>query len=101
SEYVMATKAGKEGLHLPFLLAEFRQLDTRTPIVLRVDNKSAITVAKGMGLISNLKHLERRQAWLQHMVKHEKFSLKPGCKGSSHSDEGGAQHSQHGPHSLL
>ncbi|CAI5972355.1 unnamed protein product [Closterium sp. NIES-64] len=44
-------------------------LDAGKPTVLRVDNKSAITVVKGMGLTGNLKHMERRQAWLQHMVK--------------------------------
>ncbi|CAI7770078.1 unnamed protein product [Closterium sp. NIES-53] len=40
-----------------------------------MDNKSVITVVEGMGLTSNLKHMERRQAWLQHMVKHGNFSL--------------------------
>ncbi|CAI6008691.1 unnamed protein product [Closterium sp. NIES-65] len=76
SEYVAATEAGKEGRRLRFLLAEFRQLDAGKPTVLRVDNKSAITVAEGMGLTGNLKHMERRQAWLQHMVKRGKFSLR-------------------------
>ncbi|CAI7826019.1 unnamed protein product [Closterium sp. NIES-54] len=76
SEYVAATKAGKEGRCLCFLLAEFRQLDAGTPTVLRVDNKSAITVAEGMGLTSNLKHMEQRQAWLHHMVKRRKISLR-------------------------
>ncbi|CAI7910938.1 unnamed protein product [Closterium sp. NIES-53] len=47
-----------------------------TPTVLRVDNKSAITLTEGMGLSGNLKHMERRQAWLQHMVKSGKFSLR-------------------------
>ncbi|CAI7809947.1 unnamed protein product [Closterium sp. NIES-54] len=75
SEYVAATEAGKEGRGLRFLLAEFRQLDAGTPTVLRMDNKSAITVAEGMGLIGNLKHMERRQACLQHMLKRGKFSL--------------------------
>ncbi|CAI7802972.1 unnamed protein product [Closterium sp. NIES-54] len=41
-----------------------------------MDNKLAITVAMGMGLTSNLKHMERRQAWLQHMVNRGKFSLR-------------------------
>ncbi|CAI7739658.1 unnamed protein product [Closterium sp. NIES-53] len=75
-EYVAAIEAGKEGRRLRSLLAEFRQLDAMTSTVLRVDNKSAITVAEGMGLTSNLKHMERRQAWLQHMVKCEKFLLR-------------------------
>ncbi|CAI5959273.1 unnamed protein product [Closterium sp. NIES-64] len=75
SEYVAATEAGKEGRRLRFLLAEFRQLDAGKPTVLRVDNKSAITVAEGMGLTGNLKHMEQRQAWLQPMVKRGKFSL--------------------------
>ncbi|CAI7912766.1 unnamed protein product [Closterium sp. NIES-54] len=76
SEYVAATDASKEGRRLLFLLAEFRQLDAGTPTVLRVDNKSAITVAEGMGLTGKLKHMERQQAWLQHMVKRGKFSLR-------------------------
>ncbi|CAI7890906.1 unnamed protein product, partial [Closterium sp. NIES-54] len=76
SEYVAATEAGKEGRRLRFLLAEFRQLDAGTPTVLRVDNKLAIIVAEGMGLMGNLKHMERQQAWLQHMVKRGKFSLR-------------------------
>ncbi|CAI7733091.1 unnamed protein product [Closterium sp. NIES-53] len=76
SGYVAATEAGKEGRRLRFLLAEFRQLDAGTLAVLQVDNKSAITVTEGMGLTGNLKHMERRQAWLQHMVKRGKFSLK-------------------------
>ncbi|CAI5460884.1 unnamed protein product [Closterium sp. Yama58-4] len=76
SEYVAAVEAGKEGCRLRFLLAEFRQLDAGKPTVLRVDNKSAITVAEGMGLTGNLKHMERRQAWLQHMVKRGKFALR-------------------------
>ncbi|CAI7908937.1 unnamed protein product [Closterium sp. NIES-53] len=61
SEYVAATDAGKEGRQLRFL---------------RVDNKSAITVAEGLGLTGNLKHMERRYAWLQHMVRCRKFVLK-------------------------
>ncbi|CAI7731961.1 unnamed protein product [Closterium sp. NIES-54] len=44
--------------------------------VLHVDNDSAIIVAEGMGLTRNLKHMERRQAWLQRMVKRGKFSLR-------------------------
>ncbi|CAI7811140.1 unnamed protein product [Closterium sp. NIES-54] len=72
----LATEAGKEGRRLCFLLAEFRQLDAGMPAVLRVDNKSAITIAEGMGLPGNLKHKEWRQAWLQHMVKRGKFSLR-------------------------
>ncbi|CAI5471529.1 unnamed protein product [Closterium sp. Yama58-4] len=75
SEYVAVVEAGKEGRRLRFLLAEFQQLDAGRPMVLRVDNKSAITVAEGMGLTGNLKHMERRQAWLQHMVKRGKFAL--------------------------
>ncbi|CAI7896814.1 unnamed protein product [Closterium sp. NIES-54] len=57
SEYVATTEAGKEGRRLCFLLAEFRQLDDGTPTVLQVDNKSAITVAEGMGLTGNLNHM--------------------------------------------
>ncbi|CAI7837195.1 unnamed protein product [Closterium sp. NIES-54] len=75
SEYVASTEAGKEGRRLRFLLAEFQQLDAGTPTVLQMDNKSAITVAEGMGLTGKLMHMERRQAWLQHMVKRGKFLL--------------------------
>ncbi|CAI7889197.1 unnamed protein product [Closterium sp. NIES-54] len=76
SEYVAATNAGKEGRRLHFLLAEFKLLDAGKPTILRVDNKSAITVAEGLGLTGNLKHMERRYAWLQHMVRRGKFVLK-------------------------
>ncbi|CAI7907894.1 unnamed protein product [Closterium sp. NIES-54] len=76
SEYVAATNAGKEGRRLRFLLAEFKLLDAGKPTILRVDNKSAITVAEGLGLTGNLKHMERRYAWLQHMVRRGKFVLK-------------------------
>ncbi|CAI7766202.1 unnamed protein product [Closterium sp. NIES-54] len=76
SENVAATEASKEGRRLRFLLAKFRQLDAGTPTVLRVDNKSAITVTEGVRLTGNLKHMERSQAWLRHMVKHGKLTLK-------------------------
>ncbi|CAI7887783.1 unnamed protein product [Closterium sp. NIES-54] len=72
SEYV----AAKEGRRLHFLLAEFKLLDAVKPTILRVDNKSAITVAEGLGLMGNLKQMERRYAWLQHMVRRRKFMLK-------------------------
>ncbi|CAI7835088.1 unnamed protein product [Closterium sp. NIES-53] len=76
SEYVAATNAGKEGRRPRFLLVEFKLLDAGKPTILHVDNKSAITVAEGLGLTGNLKHMERRYAWLQHMVRHGKFVLK-------------------------
>ncbi|CAI7794080.1 unnamed protein product, partial [Closterium sp. NIES-54] len=76
AEYVAATNAGKEGRRLRFLLAEFKLLDVGKPTILRVDNKSAITVAAGLGLTGNLKHMKRRYAWLQHMVRRGKFVLK-------------------------
>ncbi|CAI7841016.1 unnamed protein product, partial [Closterium sp. NIES-53] len=74
--YVAATDAGKEGCRLCFLLAEFKLLDAGKPTILRVDNKSAIMVAEGLGLTGYLKHMERRYAWLQQMVRHGKFVLK-------------------------
>ncbi|CAI7793488.1 unnamed protein product [Closterium sp. NIES-54] len=62
SEYVAATNAVKEGRRLRFLLAEFKLLDAGKPTILRVDNKSAIMVAEGLGLTGNLKHMERPYA---------------------------------------
>ncbi|CAI7781439.1 unnamed protein product [Closterium sp. NIES-53] len=50
-------------------------LDVGKPTVLRMD-KSAITAAEGLGLMGNLKHMERCYAWLQHMVRRGKFVLK-------------------------
>ncbi|CAI7901196.1 unnamed protein product [Closterium sp. NIES-54] len=76
SEYVAATNAGKEGCRLRFLLAEFKLLDAGKTTMLRVDNKSAITVAVGLGLTRNLKHMERRYAWQQPMGRRGKFVLK-------------------------
>ncbi|CAI7770205.1 unnamed protein product, partial [Closterium sp. NIES-54] len=58
SKYVAATHASKEGRGLRFLLAEFKLLDAGKPTILCVDNKSAITVAKGLGLTCVLKHME-------------------------------------------
>ncbi|CAI7766948.1 unnamed protein product [Closterium sp. NIES-54] len=58
SEYVAATNAGKEGRRIRFLLAEFKLLDAWKSTLLRFDNKSAITVAEGLGLTGNLKHME-------------------------------------------
>ncbi|CAI7748461.1 unnamed protein product [Closterium sp. NIES-54] len=51
-------------------------LDAGKPTILRVDNKSAITVAEGLGLTGNLKHMERCYASLQHMVRCGKFILR-------------------------
>ncbi|CAI7769466.1 unnamed protein product [Closterium sp. NIES-54] len=76
SEYVAATNAGKEGRRIRFLLAEFKLLDVGKPTILHIDNKSAITDAASLGLTGNLKHMERRYAWLQHMVRRGKFELK-------------------------
>ncbi|CAI7877539.1 unnamed protein product, partial [Closterium sp. NIES-53] len=76
SEYDATMNAGKEGRRLCFLLAEFKLLDAGKPTIIRVDNKSAITVDAGLGLTGNLKHMERRYAWLQHMVRRGKFVLK-------------------------
>ncbi|CAI7834404.1 unnamed protein product [Closterium sp. NIES-53] len=76
SEYVAATNAGKEGRRLRFLLAEFKLLEAGKLTILRVDNKFAVTVTAGLGLTGNLKHMERRYAWLQHMVRRGKFVLK-------------------------
>ncbi|CAI7839043.1 unnamed protein product [Closterium sp. NIES-53] len=62
SECVAATDASKEGRRLRFLLAEFKLLDAGKPTILRVDNRLAITVAEGLGLTGNLKHMDRRYA---------------------------------------
>ncbi|CAI7836513.1 unnamed protein product [Closterium sp. NIES-54] len=64
SEYVAATEVGKEACRLRFLLAEFQLLDVGKPTMLHVENQSAITVAEGLGLKGNLKHMDRRYAWL-------------------------------------
>ncbi|CAI7923048.1 unnamed protein product [Closterium sp. NIES-54] len=75
-EYVAAMDAGKEGRRLRFLLAEFKLLDAGKPTIFRVDNKSAITADEGLGLMGNLKHMERRYARLQQLVRRGKFVLK-------------------------
>ncbi|CAI7805783.1 unnamed protein product, partial [Closterium sp. NIES-53] len=76
SEYMAAIEVGKEECQLCFLLADFQLLDPGMPTVLWVDNTSAITVAEGLGLKGNLKHMEQRYAWLQQMVKRGKFVLR-------------------------
>ncbi|CAI7736873.1 unnamed protein product [Closterium sp. NIES-54] len=75
SEYITVTEARKAARHLRFLLVEFQLLDVDTPIVLNVDNQSAIAVAEGLGLKGNLKHMEQSYAWLQQMAKHRKIAL--------------------------
>ncbi|CAI7896684.1 unnamed protein product [Closterium sp. NIES-54] len=75
SEYIAATEAAKEARRLRFLLAEFELLDAGTRTNLNVDNKSTIAVAEGLGLKGNMKHMERRYAWLQQMVKRKKVAL--------------------------
>ncbi|CAI7870837.1 unnamed protein product, partial [Closterium sp. NIES-54] len=50
-------------------------LNAGTPTALNVDNQSAISVAEGLGLKGNLKHMERRYVWLQQMVKRKKIAL--------------------------
>ncbi|CAI7819269.1 unnamed protein product [Closterium sp. NIES-53] len=75
SEYVAAMEAGKEARRLCFLLPEFCLLDARKPTVLHVENQSAITVAEGLGLKGDLKHMERLYASLQQMVKRGKIAL--------------------------
>ncbi|CAI7774876.1 unnamed protein product [Closterium sp. NIES-54] len=75
SEYVAAVEAGKEARRLRFLLAEFQLLRSEEPTTLFVDNSSAISVAGGLGLKGSLKHMERHQMWLQHMVKRRKLQL--------------------------
>ncbi|CAI7835037.1 unnamed protein product [Closterium sp. NIES-53] len=75
-EAAFELRVGKEGRRLRFLLAELKLLDAGKPTILRVDNKSAITVAEGLGLTGNLKHMERCYASLQHMVRCGKFILR-------------------------
>ncbi|CAI7729563.1 unnamed protein product [Closterium sp. NIES-54] len=58
------------------MLKELKLLNAGTPTVLGVDNQSAIMVAEGLGLKGNLKHMERRCACLQQMVKREKLILR-------------------------
>ncbi|CAI7788665.1 unnamed protein product [Closterium sp. NIES-54] len=68
----------KELLKAAFELQEISPVQkyAGTPTVLWVDNKSAIIVAKGIGLTGNLKHMKQREAWLHHMVNRGKFSLR-------------------------
>ncbi|CAI7893745.1 unnamed protein product [Closterium sp. NIES-53] len=70
-----AIEACKEARRLRFLFTNFQLLDAGMPTVFRVENTSAIMVAEGLGLKGNLKHMERRYAWLKQMVKRGKFVL--------------------------
>ncbi|CAI7803774.1 unnamed protein product [Closterium sp. NIES-53] len=75
SEYIAAIEVGKEARQLHFLLAEFQLVEAGTPTVMNMDNQSAITVAEGLRLNGNLKHMERCYAWLQQMVKRKKIAM--------------------------
>ncbi|CAI7872428.1 unnamed protein product [Closterium sp. NIES-53] len=72
--YVDADDMGNK--HNWTIMGGYVFLDAGKLTVLHVDIKSAITVVEGLGMTGNLKNMERRYAWLQHMVRHGKFLLR-------------------------
>ena len=79
SEYVAAPTAACQGVWLSRLLAEFR-LEEAERVVLKVDNKSAISLAKNPVFHERSKHIELKYHFIRDCVETKKIdssSLQP------------------------
>jgi len=73
SEYIAAVEAGKEILWMRNILEEFGYKLT-SPSILRIDNQSAINVAKNPEHHGRMKHLDLRFYWLRDCVESGQIS---------------------------
>jgi len=74
SEYVAAATAACQGVWLSRLLAEFR-LEEAERVVLKVDNKSAISLAKNPVFHERSKHIELKYHFIRDCVERKKIEL--------------------------
>ena len=74
SEYVAATTAACQGIWLARLLGEFREMEEKT-VRLKVDNKSAISLAKNPVMHDRSKHIELRYHFIRDCVETKKIEL--------------------------
>lgn len=68
AEYIAAVEAGKEIMWMRHILGEFGY-DVSKPSTLRVDNQSAISVAKNPEHHGRMKHMDLRFYWLRDSVE--------------------------------
>ena len=74
SEYVAVTTAACQGIWLSRLLGEFRETETGA-VKLKVDNKSAISLAKNPVMHDRSKHIELRYHFIRDCVEKKKIEL--------------------------
>ncbi|KAF0703123.1 hypothetical protein AaE_015536 [Aphanomyces astaci] len=74
AEYVGACLGAQHGMHLRNLLGEFGQKEDK-PVVLYLDNQSAIAIGSNQASIQRTKHLALRFYFLRDLVKSGKFTL--------------------------
>lgn len=74
SEYVAAATAACQGIWLARLLAELRNGEAES-VVLKVDNKSAIALAKNPVFHDRSKHIELKYHFIRDCVETKKIEL--------------------------
>jgi len=74
SEYVAAATTTCQGIWLARLLSEFSSSDAK-PFVLRVDNQSAIALAKNPVFHDRSKHIELKYHFIREAVETKKLEL--------------------------
>lgn len=74
SEYVAATVAAYQGIWLSRLLSEFRETGADV-VKLKVDNKSAISLAKNPVIHDRSTHIELRHHFIRDWVETKKIEL--------------------------
>jgi len=74
AEFIAAVEAGKEMLWMWNLLAELGH-PVNVPSVFRIDNQSALSVAKNPEHHGRMKHLDMRFFWLRDAVVQKQLTL--------------------------
>ena len=74
SEYVAAATAACQGIWLARLLAEFNNGEAEQ-VMLKVDNKSAISLAKNPIFHERSKHIELKYHFIRDCVEEKKIEL--------------------------
>jgi hypothetical protein len=74
AEYIAGVHAAKEAIWLRRLLSELR-LPDHDPTTLRMDNQSAIAIAKNPQFHDRTKHIEVRYHFLHHKIEEEEIKL--------------------------
>jgi len=75
AEYIAGSYAACQAIWIESMLSELK-IQVRKPIVLHLDNKSAINLAKNPILHGRSKHIEARFHFLREQVNHGKLEVK-------------------------